>query len=116
MIRLEDLDNTDFTDVAKPDAPRLGPVSPGEILAQDFMQPLALSANALAKALHVPTNRITAILKADRAITADSALRLARYFGSTPQFWLNLQQQYDLDVAQRTIGSIVESEIHPRAA
>ncbi len=116
MIRLEDLDHTDFSDIAEPGAARLPPVSPGEILQQDFMDPLALSANALGKALHVPANRITAILKAERAITADTALRLARYFGSTPQFWLNLQQQYDLDVAQRAIGAQVAHDVHPRAA
>ena len=116
MIRIEELEHTDFSDIAEPGAQPLAPVSPGEILLHDFMEPLALSANALAKALHVPANRITAIVKAERSITADTALRLARYFGCTPQFWLNLQQQYDLEVTQRAIGTFVANEIHPRAA
>ncbi|MGB5733681.1 MAG: HigA family addiction module antitoxin [Thiohalocapsa sp.] len=88
----------------------------GEILREDFMQPLGLSANALAKALHVPANRVTAMLKGTRSITADTALRLARYFNTTPQSWLNLQKNYELEVAKRTVGRAVEAEVSPRAA
>ncbi len=76
-------------------------VTPGEILHEEFMEPLGLSANALSLELHVPANRIQAILKGERAITADTALRLSRYFGNSAEFWLNLQQNYELDVAKR---------------
>jgi addiction module HigA family antidote len=78
----------------------LPPVHPGEVLKEEFMKPLGLSANALARAIRVPANRISAIANADRAITADTALRLAKALGTTPDFWLNLQQRYDLDCAR----------------
>ena len=77
------------------------PIHPGEILREEYLRPLRLSANALAHALGVPTNRITAILAGRRSITADTALRLARAFKSTPEFWLNLQQAFDLRTAER---------------
>jgi addiction module HigA family antidote len=76
-------------------------VTPGEILREEFMQPLRLSANALAQELHVPANRIQAILNGRRGITADTALRLSQYFGNSAEFWLNLQQNYELDLAKR---------------
>ena len=79
------------------------PVHPGEILRGELDE-LGLSANALAKALAVPTNRITAILKGQRGLTADTALRLSRYFGTTPQFWLNLQKTFELRVAELSSG------------
>jgi antitoxin HigA-1 len=94
----------------------LRPVTPGEILREDFMEPFGLSANALAKALHVPPNRITAILSGTRSITADTALRLARYFDTTPQSWLSLQKNYELEVAKRMVGQSIVAEIEPRAA
>lgn len=72
------------------------PIHPGEVLKEEFMKPLKLSANALAKALDVPTNRITAIINETRGITGDTALRLAAYFDTTPQFWMNMQQSYEL--------------------
>lgn len=78
----------------------LPPVHPGEVLKEEFMKPLGLSANALARAIRVPANRISAIVNADRGITADTALRLAKALGTTPDFWLNLQKQYDLDCAR----------------
>jgi addiction module HigA family antidote len=78
----------------------LPPVHPGEVLKEEFMGPLGLSANALARAIRVPANRISAIVNADRSITADTALRLAKALGTTPDFWLNLQKQYDLDHAR----------------
>ena len=78
----------------------LPPVHPGEVLKEEFMMPLGLSANALARALRVPANRISSIVNADRGITADTALRLAKALGTTPDFWLNLQQRYDLDCAR----------------
>jgi antitoxin HigA-1 len=76
-------------------------ITPGEILGEEFMTPLGLSANALALELHVPANRIQTIVKGQRAITADTALRLSQYFGNSPEFWLNLQQNYELDRAKR---------------
>ena len=93
----------------------LAPVHPGEILKEEFMRPLGLSANALARALRVPPNRISAIVNGSRSVTADTALRLAKAFGSTPDFWLNLQKQYDLDCARDAATDL--SRIEPiRAA
>jgi len=76
-------------------------ITPGEILCEEFLEPLGLSANALAMELRVPANRIQAILKGQRAITADTALRLSQYFGNSAEFWMNLQQNYELDTAKR---------------
>jgi addiction module HigA family antidote len=91
------------------------PIHPGEHL-QEEMKEIGLTASALASALGVPPNRVTLILKGARAITADTALRLARYFGTTPEFWLNLQQSYDLRVARRTAGKRIEREVQAHAA
>lgn len=89
--------------------------SPGEVLREEFMVPLGLSANALALALRVPATRIGDILRADkpRAITADTAIRFGRYFGTTPEFWLNLQDSYDLSVAIAAKGAKIEHDVHP---
>ncbi len=76
-------------------------IHPGEILSKEFMEPLGLSGNALAKAIGVPANRVAAIVKGQRSVTASSALRLAKYFDTTPTFWLNLQQAYDLKIAEK---------------
>jgi addiction module HigA family antidote len=91
---------------------------PGEVLLEEFMRPLGLSANALARALRVPPNRITAIISATapRAVTPDTALRLSRYFGTTPEFWLNLQAAHDLSRARAESAERIEAEIQPRAA
>ncbi len=89
------------------------PVHPGEILG-DELQELGLSASALAVELGVPTNRITAILKGQRGITADTALRLSRYFGTTPQFWLNLQKTFELRAAEIESGKDIEERVSPR--
>ena len=86
------------------------PVHPGEILGEE----LGLSANALAKALDVPTNRVTAILKGQRGIAADTALRLSRYFGTTPQLWQNLQKAFELRVAEIESGKQIEERVQPR--
>ncbi|MBM3559846.1 MAG: HigA family addiction module antidote protein [Alphaproteobacteria bacterium] len=94
----------------------LPPIPPGEILAEEFLAPLGLSANALARALGVPTNRITAILNGTRSITADTALRLARHFGTTPRFWLNLQAAHDLDFAERASGATIAARVRSRTA
>jgi antitoxin HigA-1 len=92
------------------------PVSPGEIIRQDVLEELGMSANALARALGVPANRVTAILNGTRAVTADTALRLGRYLGTTPQFWLNLQSSYDLRKAEQEVGSSISRSVKPRAA
>jgi addiction module HigA family antidote len=91
---------------------------PGEILREEFMKPLGLSANALALALRVPATRIGDILRPDkpRAVSADTAIRLARYFGTTPEFWLNLQAAYDLSCAVAKHGAAIERDVHPRKA
>ena len=91
------------------------PVHPGEIL-RDEMEVLGVSANSLAKALRVPGNRITAILNGQRGVTADTALRLARYFGTTPQVWLNLQKTWELRRAEMEVGHEIESHVEPRKA
>lgn len=88
--------------------------SPGEMLREEFMVPLGLSANALALALRVPANRVTAILKEERAVTADTALRLGRYFGTSARFWLNLQQTFDLSRARSLLADRIEKEVSPR--
>ncbi len=111
-VRREEINSLDFSDLVEAGG-KLPPVHPGEILREEFMKPLGLSANALAKALHVPTNRITAIVNEQRGITADTALRLSRYFGSTAEFWLNLQKDYELRVARRDSLPRIASEIEP---
>jgi addiction module HigA family antidote len=92
------------------------PSHPGETLREDFMKPLGLTANRLAINLRVPAARIGEIVNGRRAITADTALRLARYFGMSPQFWTNLQANYDLEVAQDAIGNRIADEIKPHRA
>lgn len=114
-IRIEDLEKLDYSDVTEPGGELIPPTTPGDILRHEFMEPLALSANALARELHVPTNRVTGVLNASRRLTADTALRLARYFGTTPQFWLGLQDQYDLALARAERGRVIDREITPRA-
>jgi len=79
---------------------RMRPIHPGEILREEYLVPLGMSANALAQAIGVPANRVSAILAGRRSVTADSAIRLARAFGTSPEFWLNLQSAHDLRVAQ----------------
>ena len=88
----------------------------GQILRTEFLEPCELSANALARALKVPDNRVTAIVNGRRSITADTALRLARYFGTTAEFWLNLQKNYELRCARSDTGKRIEREIEPHAA
>ena len=89
------------------------PVHPGEILGEE-LQELGMSAKALAVALGVPTNRITAILKGQRGITADTALRVSRYFGTTPQFWLNLKKTFELRSAEIESGKDIAERVRPR--
>lgn len=92
---------------------KLQPVSPGEMLREEFLRPLELSANQVARALGVPANRITGILNNTRGITADSALRLARYFDTTPEFWMNLQSRYDLETAKDRLAEKVKQQVRP---
>ncbi len=91
----------------------LPPVTPGEILREEYMAPLGLSANKLSEALGVPANRITAILNGTRGITADTALRLARCFDTSPEFWLNLQYLHDLEIAKRKDGKAIKQAVKP---
>lgn len=84
----------------------LTPIHPGEILKEEFMAPYGLSANALARAIKVPPNRVAAIVNGTRGVSADTALRLSKAFGTTPDFWLNLQKRYELDMALDAPGNI----------
>jgi addiction module HigA family antidote len=89
---------------------------PGEVLAEEFLKPLGLSVNALAMALRVPATRIGAIVKGERSVTADTALRLARFLGTSPEFWVNMQAMHDLTKARQESGIAIERDVHPRAA
>jgi len=94
---------------------KLPPIHPGEILREEFMRPLALSSNALANAIGVTAARVNEIVRERRGISADTALRLARYFGTDAQSWMNLQQRYDLECAKDALGASL-SKIHRRSA
>jgi addiction module HigA family antidote len=89
---------------------------PGEVLGEEFLKPLGMSAHTLALALRVPATRISAIVKGERSVTADTALRLARLFGTSAEFWINLQAAHDLTKARQDTGKTIERDIHPRAA
>ena len=91
----------------------LEPIYPGEILREDFLEPLGISINKLSRDIIVPPNRISEIVNGKRAITADTALRLERYFGIEAQFWLNLQSEFDLRMMKRKIGAEIEQRIIP---
>jgi len=92
------------------------PVHPGEVLREDYLKPLSMSANALATALNVPAPRINDVVRERRGITADTAMRLARYFGGDARSWLNLQAAYDLRVAERANARRIEREVTPATA
>ena len=94
----------------------LPPLHPGEILQREFLEPMGISQSKLAMALHVPTRRINEIVLGKRSVTADMALRLARYFRMSPQFWLGLQMDYELDVAQDASDQRIKQEVKPLAA
>jgi antitoxin HigA-1 len=93
---------------------KMRPIHPGEILREEFLVPLGMSAHALAMELKVPAPRINDIVRERRTITPDTALRLARYLGTTAQFWLNLQTSYDLKITEKAVGSKIKSEVHTR--
>jgi addiction module HigA family antidote len=95
---------------------KMRPIHPGEILREEFLVPLSMSAHALALELRVPAPRVNDIVRERRAITPDTALRLARYFNTTPQFWMNLQISYDLKFAEKKNGSKIVNEVHMRLA
>lgn len=114
----EDLDagRIGLDDLTDGSVPRIGPVHPGSILREEFLDPLGIGPYRLAKDLHVPVNRISEILDGRRAISADTALRLGRYFGMTAEFWSNLQANYELDLARTASGARIAAEVDPRAA
>lgn len=101
-IRREDLSRTDFSDISTGE--RIGPVHPGMVLSEDFMIPRGLSGRALALELGVPGNRITEIVAGSRSITAETAVLLGRFFGTSAEFWMNLQVAHDLEEARGTMG------------
>ncbi len=105
-----------YAEVIDRDAKPVGAIHPGEILREEFLEPLGLSAYALANAISVPRNRITGIVRGKRAITADTALRLARFFDMSPDFWLGLQMAYELETARATLAGRLDQEVTPRAA
>jgi addiction module HigA family antidote len=92
---------------------KLDAITPGEILFEEFMKPLEISQNKLARDLDVPVGRVNDIINGKRAITTDTALRLAIYFKTTPEFWLNLQSRFDLKIAQKTILPKIEKDVRP---
>lgn len=106
----------DFSDIIGGKRRRIAPVHPGEILRDEFLGPLGITPYRLAKDMSVPLTRIAAILVAERAVTADTALRLGRFFGMSAEFWLGLQQQYDLDMARASLKRRLDQEVTPRRA
>jgi addiction module HigA family antidote len=94
---------------------KLKPIHPGEVLFEEFLKPMELSQNQLALSIGVPARRINEIVLGKRSITADTALRLGRYFGMSPQFWLGLQMDYDLDIAVDKLAERLEREVRPYA-
>jgi addiction module HigA family antidote len=95
---------------------RLPPIHPGEILREEFLAPLGMSSHELALALRVPATRMNDIVKEKRGITADTALRLSRYFGTTSRFWMNMQASWELEVAEDQLGKALSREVLPRTA
>ena len=92
---------------------KLDPVHPGEVLLEEFLRPMELTQYRLAKEIHVPARRINELIQRKRSVSADTALRLSRYFGTSAKFWLNLQTQYDLDIQEEKIISELENAIKP---
>lgn len=92
---------------------KMDPIHPGEILLEEFLKPLGISQYRLSKDISVPPRRINEIVHKLRGISADTALRLARYFGNSPQFWMNLQTWYDLEMEKRKLADKIDKEVHP---
>jgi antitoxin HigA-1 len=105
------LSRADFTDIGTGE--RIAAVHPGEVLRAEFLAPLGMSANALALALHLPAPRINDVVRGRRAVSPETALRLARYFGTSATFWLSLQNAHDLRIATETAGERIEREVQP---
>ncbi len=93
---------------------KLPPIHPGEILREEFLRPLGMNMNNLAIELHVPANRITQIVEGRRSVTGETALRLARYFGTSAEFWLSIQKDYDLEIARDEFETEVKRQVRPR--
>jgi addiction module HigA family antidote len=115
-IKREDIDRgrVDLSEVRT--GRRLPPIHPGEILREEFLEPMGISVYELANAIKVPRSRVNEIVQGQRAVTTNTAIRLGRYFGTSPEFWMHLQLRYELDVAERTTRRRIEKEIAPRAA
>jgi addiction module HigA family antidote len=114
-ISRSDLD-AGLVDLPEAEGAPLPSVHPGDALRHEFLDPLGLTAYALALALRIPANRISAILAGHRGVTADTALRLARHFGTSPGFWRTLQKSYELEVAERAAGARIRAEVLPHRA
>jgi len=114
-IKREDTDRrfVDLSDIVS--GRRLPPIHPGELLRDEFLTPMGISVYELANAIRVPRSRVNDIVLGRRAITTDTAIRLGRYFGMSPEFWINLQAHYDLDLADRTVRRKIEREVAPRS-
>lgn len=117
-IHRNDLDagRIDLDEVVEPRRGVMKPSLPGKLLREEFLDPMGISAYRLAKDIGVPINRVAGILSGKRAITADTALRFARYFGTDAQSWINLQARYDLELTRRASGRRIDREVKPRAA
>ena len=113
-IRRDELRKTDFSDIAS--GRRLAPVHPGDVLLKDFIEQMGISRYRVAKNINVPQRRIDLICRAEASVSADMALRLGCLFGTTPEFWINLQAQYDLEVAERVAGKEIARAVVPLAA
>jgi addiction module HigA family antidote len=115
-IRREDIDRRKVDFSAVRSGRLLPPVHPGEVLRNEFLTPLRISVYQLAAAIKVTRSRVNDIVLARRSVTADTAMRLGRYFGTSAEFWINLQARHNLDVAERTVRRRIEREVVPRAA
>ena len=90
---------------------KLSPITPGEVLLEEFLKPIKITQNQLAKDINVPANRVSQIIHGKREITADTALRLGKYFGIEPEFWLNLQMRYNMKIVKNKLGKKIEKEV-----
>lgn len=117
-IKREDVaaGRVDFSEVRDHKARRIPPIHPGAVLRDEFLTPLNISAYRLAKNTGVPITRVAAIVSGERSITADTALRFGRFFNMSPEFWLGLQEHYDLDMARAELGKRLDKEVKPLAA
>lgn len=106
-------ETVDYGDIVDPVGLPIGPIHPGEILKEDFLDPLGITPGALARAISVPRNRVTALIHGERSVTADTALRLARFFGMSAEFWLRLQMTHDLEVARADLIDRIDTEVSP---